>query len=98
MTDYKGLGTQDRILQLEKEREASRKKLKDLESQLRSEAEKSDISNFQSKFAVNTSSIEEQLKRETVGLVTLDEFTKKRNDLIEEQKKRLIEVIVKYIS
>jgi len=50
---------------------------------------KNDVANFQSKFAVNTSSIEEQLKRDTVGLVTLDEFTKRRNELIEKAQKQL---------
>ncbi len=84
------LTTHDRIMQLEKEREASRQKLKDLESQLRSEAEKSDISNFQNKFSSNTSRMEEQLKNDTVGLVTLDEFTKRKNEIIEEEKKKVL--------
>lgn len=90
MADYKGsLGSQDRILILEKEREQARKKMQDLESQLRAETEKNNVSNLHSKFAANTSSIEEQLKRDTIGLVTLDEFTKRRNELVEEEKKRV---------
>ncbi|KAL0478213.1 circadian clock regulator protein [Acrasis kona] len=89
MSDYKGSTSQDRVLILERERERERNRLKELENKIRSEAEKNQVANFQSKFSVNTSSVEEQLKRDTIGLVTLDEFTKRKNEIIQEEKKRI---------
>jgi protein FAM50 len=78
MAEFKGVeGNAHRIILIEKQREKERKQYEDTLKKIKEEAEKGVIS-MESKFAGVTDSWEESLKASTVGLVTLEDFKKKR--------------------
>jgi len=66
-----------RILRLQKEREQVQKQFKEQVNKLRKESQVGVVS-ISDKFSSQKSILEEQLKEETVGFHTLDEFQKKR--------------------
>jgi rubrerythrin len=66
-----------RILRLQKEREQIAKQHQAQVDKLRKESQVGVVS-FSDKFSAAKSVVEEQLKHETVGFHTLDEFQKKR--------------------
>jgi protein FAM50 len=78
MADFKGgEGDSMRIIMIEKQREREKKQYEENLKKLKEEAEKGLIS-IDSKFAGMKDSMEETLKASTVGLVTLEDFRKKR--------------------
>ncbi len=50
------------------------------------------VGSIHSKFSANTDSVEEQLKQQTIGLVTFEDFKKKRENL---EKQALLEQLKK---
>ena len=66
-----------RMKSLQQQREQERKQMQDKINRLQEEAQKG-LQPIDLKFATKEITLEEQLKAETVGLVTLDEFRKKR--------------------
>lgn len=94
MTDFVG-GMHDdmRIRKIQKEREEAQKALEDKKRQLREEAQRG-VQQMGSKFASADDSLEERLKKETIGLRSFDEYRRQRESLQEEvelRKRRMLE-------
>lgn len=88
MAEYKGTGTDsNRIARLAKAREDQQKKF---EESKRAIEDKHRIESIRSKFASNTDDVEQQLKQATVGLVSYEDFKRRRQDL-EQQAAALAE-------
>ncbi|VDM34276.1 unnamed protein product [Hydatigera taeniaeformis] len=87
MSSFKGnLKESQRAMQLLKQREKERQEIefqkKKLEAELR-------VGEFTNKFTVQHDSIENQLKTDTVGLVTLDEMKARQQAVITQREKEL---------
>ncbi|ELR20765.1 uncharacterized protein ACA1_055310 [Acanthamoeba castellanii str. Neff] len=79
MTEYKGTGTDSsRIARLAKAREDQQKRFEESKKAIE---EKHKIESIRSKFASNRDDVEDQLKQATVGLVSYEDFKRKRQDL-----------------
>ncbi len=76
----------NRILRLQKEREQMQRQHQEQVNKLRKESQVGVVS-ISDKFSSQKSVLEEQLKEETVGFHTLDEFQKKRLK-VESQEQR----------
>jgi protein FAM50 len=71
---------QTRIRQLEKKREQERQQFTEQIQKAKKESE-TNYRDISSKFAARTSTAEDQLKHETIGLVTAEEFRKRKQEL-----------------
>jgi protein FAM50 len=94
MTDFVGGGKEDmRIRKLQKEREGAQKLLEDKKRQLQEEAQRG-VQKMGAKFAAADDSLEDRLKKETIGLRSFDEYRRQRETLQEEvelKKRKLLE-------
>jgi protein FAM50 len=81
MAEYKGgAGDASRIRQLEKKREAESAAFQTSLDKMKADRAAS-MRSMSDKFATSVVSLDEQLRSETMGLVTLDTFKRKREDL-----------------
>ena len=89
MAEYKGAsGEGGRALSLVKKREQEKEEFQRLKDKITRENEKS-VRDIGQKFATTFDSVGELLARNTVGLVTRDEFAKKREQIIQERELQL---------
>lgn len=87
MAHYKGAASEggramNLIKKRQKEQEEMEVKKKKIEEELK-------IGSIQNKFATHYDAIEQQLKSNTIGLVTLDEMKAKQEDVIKKREKQL---------
>lgn len=87
MAQYKGAASEggraaNLIKKRQKEQEEMEIKKKKIEEELK-------IGSIQNKFATHYDAIEQQLKSNTIGLVTLDEMRAKQEDVIKKREKQL---------
>jgi len=98
MTDYKG-GTGDisRIRALERQRELELQELKNKREKIKEDTTVRNVANINEKFAAKNDIINEQFTKETVGLVSVEDFRKRRESLQQEEDahKRKLEAIAK---
>lgn len=73
-------GDATRIRQLEKKREQERQQYAQQVQQMKQDTQSS-VRDISQKFAARTSTAEDQLKQETIGLVTAEEFRKKKQEI-----------------
>jgi protein FAM50 len=84
MTDFKVSGDVNRQRMMEKQRE---KMLSDFAKQKEKITKESEVKIGSDKFVSQILDVEAELKRDTVGLVQLDEFQRIRDSLIEKKRK-----------
>lgn len=89
MATFKGTSTEgNRALSLSKQRELQKEEFERQKQLISKEAEHR-VASISNKFASKADAVEDLLKSETVGLVTLDDFTAKREKLQLEREKQL---------
>ncbi|XP_070557900.1 protein FAM50A-like [Ptychodera flava] len=89
MAHYKGAASEaGRAMHLMKKREKEKEKLEQLKQKIEQD-NFAKIDTISSKFSSHYDAVEQQLKTETVGLVTLTEMKAKRDDLVKEREKEL---------
>ena len=83
MAEYKGTAVDfNKIKTLEKKRERDREDfLKNKQDIQKRNTISDDVVSISSKFSSTIDRVEEQLKKDTVGLVTLEDFTKKKDTI-----------------
>ncbi|XP_013415166.1 protein FAM50A-like [Lingula anatina] len=87
MAFYKGASKEaGRAMQLIKKRQ---KEHDEMEAKKKKIEEELQVGSIHNKFAAHYDAIEQQLKSDTVGLVTLDEMKAKQEDVIKEREKQL---------
>jgi protein FAM50 len=89
MTDYKGgAGDGIRIRALQKQRERESKEIKARMEKIKEEESAPKVKTINEKFASRSESIDEMFTQETVGLVRVDDFRKKRETLEQEEARK----------
>ncbi|XP_077983187.1 protein FAM50A-like isoform X2 [Glandiceps talaboti] len=89
MAHYKGAASEaGRAMHLMKKREREKERLEQLKQKIEQD-NFAKIDAISSKFSSHYDAVEQQLKTETIGLVTLNEMKAKREDLVKEREKEL---------
>jgi protein FAM50 len=93
MTDYKGsTGDGNRIRELERQRELQLKQLQAQKDKIKQEAKEKKVGAINEKFSSKNDNFSDMFTRDTVGLVTVDDFRKRREALEQEEaRKRKLE-------
>ncbi|GAB1598050.1 protein FAM50A-like [Argonauta hians] len=87
MAHYKGAASEaGRAFSLMKKRQ---KEHQELEAKKKKIEEELKIGSIQNKFAAHYDAVEQQLKSNTIGLVTLDEMKAKQEDVVKQREKQL---------
>eukprot|EP01113_Clastostelium_recurvatum_P021318 TRINITY_DN2523_c0_g1_i2.p1 TRINITY_DN2523_c0_g1~~TRINITY_DN2523_c0_g1_i2.p1 ORF type:complete len:350 (-),score=106.94 TRINITY_DN2523_c0_g1_i2:22-1041(-) len=94
MADYRGgPDAAARIREIERTRENERKRIAEQKERIKEET-KNKVMHINQKFSSDSSGISEKLVQETVGLVSVEEFKKKRERLeADERRKKAVEEI-----
>jgi len=93
MAQYKGASTDGfRAKTLLKKREKQKEEIEHLKSKIsESMDQKLNVAQIDNKFASHYDAVEQQLKSNTIGLVTLDEMKAQQESALEEREKRLLQ-------